>query len=225
MSTEDTQPRLRLSEAISRRHILPFVRATNLEDISLYYLPVSGFPIPFRQRSWILEFLDLFTNSLKKQEQTVETFLQLKFARTGLNERFVSTMMEYRPMTGFLLAPDGGLPPELTAAEVKRLSENVKPDGTIDIDHLAPDYTAWFAGQQSSEQRQDFFGIGGMMLLWIDEGKEPAAPKIELPLVMRTHPAMKGVDLKRNFAAAFVFSIRSWPAAAKFSVPICRTVP
>jgi hypothetical protein len=191
-----TVPRKRLYEVKTLRDLLPFVRATAIEDISVYWLPVSEFPIGFRQRAWILEFLDLLNEELKNDKQTVETFLQLKYARTELNERFTNTLMEYRPMTGLLLAPGGALPHDLTPLEAKELSENPGKDGTIDIDYLAPDYTAWFAGQQHSEQRRDFFGIGGMMLLWIDEGGEPAPPTFAIPNVLRTHPAMKGVDFE-----------------------------
>ncbi len=199
MSSSTTPPssrsRERLTEVKSRRHLLPFVRASALQDISLYWLPVSEFPIGFRQRAWILELLDLLTEDLKQEKQSIETFLQLKFARTELNDRFTLRMMEYRPMTGLLLAPGGSLPHNLTPLEAKRLSESPGSDGTIDIDYLAPDYTAWFAGSQSSEQRQDFFGVGGMMLLWIEEGGEPTVPSFEMPNVLRTHPAMQGVDL------------------------------
>jgi hypothetical protein len=191
-----TRRRDRLSEVKTVRHLLPFVRASAIEDISLYWLPVSEFPIGFRQRAWILEFFDQLHRELETEKQTVETFLQLKYARTELNERFTNTLMEYRPMTGILLAPGGQLPHNLTALEAKELSENPGKDGTIDIDYLAPDYTAWFAGQQHSEQRRDFFGAGGMMLLWIDEGGEPPPPSFDLPNVLRTHPAMKGVDFQ-----------------------------
>lgn len=189
--------RRRLSEVKTLRHLLPFVRATAVEDISLYWLPVSGFPINSRQREWILEFLDRLTRELGKEKQTIETFLQLKYARTELNEQFTKTLMDYRPMTGLLLSPDGQLPHNLTALEAKELTDHPGKDGMIDIDYLAPDYAAWFAGQQySSEQRRDFLGVGGMMMLWIDENGEPAAPSFDIPNVLRTHPAMKGVDFE-----------------------------
>ena len=213
MDDPATLPRKRLSDAKTRQHLLPLVRASAVKDVSLYWLPVNQFPIGFRQRLWILGLLDALTEDLKADKQAVETFLQLKFARTELNERFTLTMMEYRPMTGILLAPGGKLPESLTSLEAKRLSENPGKDGTIDIDYLAPDYAAWFAGTQASQQRQDFFGIGGMMMLWIDEGGEPAAPKFEMPNVLRSHPAMKGVDLdgqmKRGMRLQHPFLARS----------------
>ncbi len=186
--------RRRLSRGSSARRLLPFVRARAIEDTSLYWLPVSNFPARFQQRHWILEFIERLNLELRREKLTVEQFLQLKYTRTNLNERFLNTMFEYRPITGMLLTPGQQLPQPPTSLEVKRLTETHGSDGTINLDQLAPDYCAWFTGAQSKEQRQDFFGFGGMLLIWIEEGGEPAAPQFEIPRVIRTHPAMSGVD-------------------------------
>lgn len=190
------ESRRRLSDLKSSRDLLPFVRASAVEDISLYWLGVRGFPIEFRQRQWVLAFLENLKQELKKENQVVETFLQLKYTRTELNDRFNNTLFDYRPMTGVLIAPGEQLPPHLTSLEAKRLTESHSPDGTINLDHLVPDYCAWFAGTQDSDQRRDFFGVGGMLMIWINEGQEPPLCQFEIPRVVRTHPAMKGVDLE-----------------------------
>lgn len=188
--------RRRLSDSKSSRDLLPFIRASAVEDISLYWLSVRGFPIEFRQRQWILAFLENLKQELKEEKQVVETFLQLKYTRTELNERFVNSLFEYRPMTGILISPGEQLPQHLTSLEAKRLTESHSPEGTINLDHLVPDYCAWFAGTQDTDQRRDFFGVGGMLMIWIDEGQEPHPVQIEIPRVVRTHPAMKEVDLE-----------------------------
>src|SRR6266700_670209 len=196
MIDKDLESRRRLSSIRSSRDLLPFVRANAIEDVSLYWLGVRGFPIESRQKRWILAFLENLTGELKKEKQAVETFLQLKYTRTDLNERFTNTMFEYRPMTGILIAPGEQLPEHLTSLEAKRLTESHGPDGTINLDLLVPDYCAWFAGSQDSDQRRDFFGVGGMLTIWIDEGQEPSPLQFDLPRVIRTHPAMKGVDFE-----------------------------
>jgi len=190
--------RRRLTEVKTARHLLPFYRATTIEDISLYWLPVAEFPIKFRQRDWILKFLENLSADLKKDKQEVETFLQLKYTRTELNDRFVNTMFQYRPMTGLLLAPSQQLPAVPTSLEIKRLTESHGPEGTINLDHLAPEYCAWFAGSQAGEQRRDFFGVGGMLMIWLDEAQEPNPFNFEVPKVIATHPAMKGVDFNEQ---------------------------
>jgi hypothetical protein len=197
MSDKDSlKSRSRLSDIKSSRDLLPFLRASVIEDVSLYWLSVRGFPIESRQKQWILAFLENLKDELKKDKQVVETFLQLKYTRTDLNERFTNSLFEYRPMTGILIAPDGQLPKELTSLEAKRLTESHAADGTINLDHLVPDYCAWFAGSQDSNQRDDFFGVGGMLMIWIDEGQEHAPFQFDIPRVIRTHPAMKDVDLE-----------------------------
>ena len=196
--TLPTQSRRRLTEVKTLRHLQPFYRAVEIEDISLYWLPVETFPLKFRQRAWILNFLERLTEDLKKDKQTVENFLQIKYTRTELNDRFVNTMLEYRPMTGLLLAPGQQLPATPTSLEVKRLTESHGPEGTLNLDHLVPEYCAWFAGPQEKEQRRDFFGVGGMLLIWLDEGQEAPPPEFEIPRVITSHPAMKGVDFKEQ---------------------------
>jgi hypothetical protein len=187
-------PRRRLTEVRTSRHLLPFIRASAIEDASVYWLPVSEFSISFRQRLWILDFIERLNVELKQQKLTIEQFLQLKYTRTELNERFLNTMFDYRPITGVLLAPGQQLPAPPTSLEVKRLTESHGPDGTINLDHLAADYCAWFSGPGQQEQRQDFFGVGGMLMVWIEEDQEKPIPKIEIPRVIRTHPAMQSVD-------------------------------
>ena len=168
-NNESLKSRRRLSDIKSSRDLLPFLRASTIEDVSLYWLGVPRFPIDSRRKQWILAFLENLKDELKKEKQVVETFLQLKYTRTDLNERFTNTLFEYRPMTGVLIGPGEQLPQELTSLEAKRLTESHAADGTINLDHLVPDYCAWFAGSQDTNQRNDFFGAGGMLMIWIDE--------------------------------------------------------
>ncbi len=195
--------RQRLSPALTDDSLSPFVRATALEDISLYWLPIDTFPVKFRQREWILTFLDLLRDELAKQEFLTENFLQLKYAREELNQRFTETLMTYRPLTGMVLTPGAQMPATPTTLEIKDMVENPAADGSISVDHFAPDYCCWFAGLQDSEQRRDFFGVGGMLILWLAQSEETKAPVIEIPRVLRTHPAMQGVDFNAQLRQGF----------------------
>src|SRR5260221_3137001 len=141
MTDKDSlESRRRLSSIRSSRDLLPFVRASAIEDVSLYWLGVRGFPIESRQKSWILAFLENLNGELKKQKQVVETFLQLKYTRTGLNERFTNTLLQYRPMTGMLLASGEQLPEHLTSLQARRSTDSHATHCTLKLDHLLPDY-------------------------------------------------------------------------------------
>jgi len=62
-----------------------------------------------------------------------------------------------------------------------------------------------------------------MMLLWIDEGGEPAPPSFEFPNVLRTHPAMKGVDFQAQIRRGLRLQHRSLNEAGSCSPHICPT--
>ena len=166
----------------------------------MYWLSVNKFPLDFRQRRWLLEFADRLSETLRKDKQTPEHFLSLKYTRTDLNERFTNTMLRYRPMAGIMLAPGQGLPETPTSLEIKELTESHNDEGLINLDHLVPEYAGWFAGGTEAELRQDFFGAGGMVILWLDAGQEPSAPKFDVPPVLRSHPAMQGMDMEGQMA-------------------------
>jgi len=198
--TESTpiRTRRRLSEIKTLRHLLPFYRAAHIEDVSLYWLPVGSFPVPFRKREWILNFLDKLDGAMRGQKQVPENFLLLKHTRTELNDRFVNTVQEYRPMTGLLLAPQQQLPAAPTSMEIKKLTESHSSDGLLNLDHLVPDYAAWFAGGDAASHRRDFLGVGGMLTIWIEQGQEPSGFDFKIPKVIATHPAMKGVNFQEQ---------------------------
>ena len=179
----------------------------------MYWLPVNEFPMSFNQRQWLLVFLQRLTAKLAESKQGVENFLQAKHTRTVLNDVFVNKMMAYRPMLGITLAPEQQLPNVPTIKEIEELTKHPNASGEIKIEHLAPEYCAWFAGEQKQEQQYDFFGVGGMLMVWLDEGQEPQAPQFDIPRVVATHPAMKGVDfaaqMKRGMRLQHPFLKRS----------------
>jgi hypothetical protein len=196
--TEERIParRVRLSGCANEPPLAPFVRATNLHPISLYWIPVAGFPIPFRQREWLLAFLEKLSAVLEETKGLQpETFLQLKYTRAELNRRFMQTLLEYEPVTGILLRPGEGMPQTPTSLEIKELVENPDANAEIRIEHLTPDYCGWFLQKKGGDQRNDFLGVGGMMLLWVANDEANAPAKLKIPRSIRTHPDFAKFDI------------------------------
>src|SRR6266849_1739359 len=91
---------------IEEKTLAPFVRATTITDVSIYWMPVSRFPMAASQREWLLEFhRRLALHLLAKSKLREECFLQFKSLYPNLLNRFTATSRNYVPMTGAALVP------------------------------------------------------------------------------------------------------------------------
>lgn len=196
--------RSRLTALDRSKELLPFLRASRIEDISLYWIPVEAYPIPDSQRWWLMQFLmrlkTVLANQYKLRE---ECFLQFKSLYPDLLNRFTERAREYMPMTGASLAP-GEMPPALPSFdEIKDQVEKSSKAGTpLDVNRWMPDHTHWFVTKNSEAQREDFFGYGGMFMLYLKPDPKAQAPALKLPKIMTSHPAFN-LDMERDFAAAY----------------------
>jgi hypothetical protein len=181
--------------------VRPFVRATKLTDIALYWLPVAKYPMRAHERRWMLAFLRRLKLKLASEKKLrLETFLQFKALYPDLLNRFLSRSQDYQPMTGLLLQP-GAKPPDLPALE--DIEAEVKKGGPVNVNQWIADYCYWFLVKQDERQREDFLGFGGLVFLFLasDPGTKP--PDLKIPKVMRTHPALKDVDVDARMAIAY----------------------
>ncbi len=193
------QRRPRISKAVDRPPLSPFVRATSITEASVYWLPVREFAVPFHQRQWILNLLGRLEALFSKQQLLSETLLQLKHTRHELNKRFTQTLLDYQPVTGILLTPGESLPGTPTSLEIKKLVDSPNQKGEIGIEHLAPDYCVWFLEKKETAQRQDFLGVGGMIMLWVKGDEANAPPKVRVSKALSTHPAFAAHDFDAQF--------------------------
>lgn len=198
MATIPTQRKPRLSDSLEQP-LAPFARATSVTAASVYWMPVNQFPIPFRQREWILSLITRLSAHFEQAKLLEETFLGLKYTRQELNRRFTQTLLEYNPITGLLLAPGEGLPATPSSLDIKKLVDNPDSNAEINVQHLVPDYTAWFLAKKAAAQRQDFLGVGGMMMLWVPPDPKGPPEKLRLSKAAQTHPAFIGHDLDAQF--------------------------
>lgn len=189
-----TSPRPRLSEA--KNPLLPLHRATALEDISLYWIPVHRFPVPLPQRNWLLEFIRRCDVAFAKNKLRPETFLQFKSLYPDLLDRFLETAMDFQPFTGVSLRPGGKLPAPLT---IEALQAEIDKGGLVDVKQWMMDYCHWFMTKQAVRQRADFFGVGGTCTLWVTQAKA-GPPPMELPRIVRTHPQFVAMGAEEKMA-------------------------
>lgn len=153
---------------------LPWQRATQLGACQLYWMPVESFPVPFRQRQWLLRFHELLAaRLLEKHKITPELFLQMKTIYPDLRDTFIKTSREYHPLFGLGRHPGRRLPPVPDAQYAEDLQK-----GKVKYDHksLQPDYSYWFLTKKPREQTQVFLGHGGLTTLYFTSA-DPEMPK------------------------------------------------
>src|SRR5262249_43366976 len=61
----------------------------------------------------------------------------------------------------------------------------------------------WFIAKQDEQQREDFLGWGGMLLLFLASDPNTKPPEVKIPKVMRTHPAFKSAEIEPKMAMAY----------------------
>lgn len=187
IAVEETLRRVRL-EAVE---IAPFHRANTIEDISVYWVGGFQFPMPFRVRLWFLAFVTKLKAAVAERGARQENFLRFKVVARQETERFLQTSREYKPLAGFAIPPDGGLAKLPTSEDIE---QSIK-DGGFKLEDWVGDYTYWFLKKQDERQRQDFFGLGGMILLWLEPDPNTAPPELDMPEAAQDYFAESGNDM------------------------------
>jgi hypothetical protein len=186
---EQIERRSRLEPIDRSQPPYPWQRATQLGACQLYWMPVSEFPVPFRQRQWLLQFYSRFSEQIAtKHDAKAQTFLQMKALHPHLRDNFIKTAPEFSPIIGLSRNPFVPLP----TIPDERYAEALQK-GTIKYDHkaLQPDYCYWFIHSEEQRQRELFFGQGGVTTLYIKPDPENVPPEIRIPPRAYKNPALR----------------------------------
>ncbi|AEU38919.1 hypothetical protein [Granulicella mallensis] len=167
-----------------------------IADASLFWLPVSGFPLRYAERQWLLLFLERFSAALTQSGKLrCEHFMQQNEIRGPLHhsyhqykERCVIYPGLGRSMSGgtTLFPPDG--------APATQPEENEKHGERIGQSLL------WFANKQPIPQRELFAGYGGFIALFLPPDPKPKVrpPNMAIsPALRAAHPAFQRFDVEQ----------------------------
>jgi hypothetical protein len=174
--------------------IYPFVRARDVDDCSVYWCGISGFPVNKFDRTWLLSFLQRLSRYLETYRQLrQEVFLQHKALLPDLMDTFQRRSMQYVPLAGMTLVPGAApvRPPDVD--DLRKAAKEANDSGkSLDVLRWMPDNAHWFIRKGAEAQRADFFGHGGLFSLFLPP--DPKAPSTlpELPRFITTHPAWTG---------------------------------
>ena len=184
--------------------LAPWRKARELERCFLYWIPVDGFPIPVHQRTWLMSFLDRLGPTLADQfGLRVEVFLQ-KTVVQQLTERFVNTSMDFFPKLGLCRRSSDPLPTMPSKEEVEGLVEQAKQREKIVLDKWLPQSCYWFSAKAERQQRENFFGHGGMTMIFLKPDPATVPPKLPFTQEMiKRNELLRMANLDDLLARAF----------------------
>ena len=171
--------------------IYPFHRSRKVQTLSVYWIGGFPFPMPFRVRQWFFTFLNLLKAELAERGLRQENFLRFRVVAREQTERFLQTSLDYEPLAGYAIPPDGKAVKPPTTEDI----ENAIKNGGFKLEDWVGDYTYWFLKKQDERQRHDFFGTGGMMLLWLKRDPDTKPPKIDVPAPAQAYLDEQGHDM------------------------------
>ena len=200
------------SESIARRRrlsddrrFLPWTRAQNLKDCSLFWMPVSGFPLRFEEKHWLTSFLERLSSSLEStHDLRTEMFLRYKAISADRIEEFMKYRMKCMTMMGLGRHPDAALPALPTGDQLREIVRNGKP---FDLKEWIGDFQYWFAMKQPERQRELYLGTGGLTTIFLppDPGTKP--PKLPFtPKLRAAHPTFQRFDVDAAHASTYAMS-------------------
>lgn len=198
-----TQPtasrRQRLDPVDKSAAYLPWQRAAQLSSCQLYWMPVHSYPIPFRQRQWLLRFWDEFSNTIAATRRAkAELFLQMKVIQPNLRDAFLRHSRQFSPVFGLSRRPGSALP---DLPDEQYIQDLQKGRRSYDHKELQPDYCYWFLYKDEKRQREAFLGHGGLAAFYKRPDPETKAPKIEIPRRLQNDERFRSIlaqfDLQR----------------------------
>jgi len=198
---ERTHNHQRLTPAPDAADVYPWQRADTFAQCSLYWAPVSSFPVPEHERVWFLEFLDLLVPKLKEDHGLrTEVFLQYR-AVPAVKDKFLKLAKEFSPVLGLSRRPGFTLPRQPSVQDVKLIVSGQKK---FEADEFTPDYCYWFLEKLDKQQREQFWGYGGLTLLFLKPDINTKPPLLPISASMRDRfEVLKTFDLDRMLAKAF----------------------
>src|SRR6266850_2924835 len=183
--------------------LAPLRDAQELTRCKLYWIPVGAFPVPDRQRQWLMAFLDkIVAIAGKTFGLRPEVFLQARVIDRDLVSTFVETSDRFVPIIGLGKRPSEPLPGVPTDRDIEDLQ---KGRTQFEFNRFAPGYCYWFLEKAERQQRDVFFGRGGLTIIFLKPDEQTKPPAFPVPKKFFQHEMFTrfGFDIDSSRARSY----------------------
>jgi hypothetical protein len=190
--------RKRLSTSVRTHQLFPWRRAPDLK-FHLYWAPVSRFPAPPDERTWMLRFFDAFNEAVAAQfelrPEVIVSFQVIAHNRDG----FIRQAREFHPRPGLTRYPGE----TAVMPDREQLLNGAHTPGK-DRASLIPGSCLWLSSKAEQAERELFQTSGGLTLLFRKDPGPPKALPFEIPqILLDKYPKLKQIDMSRLYNEAY----------------------
>lgn len=183
------------------KRFAPWVEAPHIQDMHVLWLGVSVFPLCHQERVWLLEFLRRLSVRLTGDKRLrEEIFLQFSIASGQLAETFNRYTMKAQVLPGLSRRPGERLQGK---ADVETVQSELENNKRFDFSKWTSDYVIWFQHKSPEQQRELFWGHGGMSLLFLPPDPGTLSPRLPFtPRFKAALPIFQHMDVDAMVAGA-----------------------
>ncbi len=204
-------------------YYLPWRRAEALVGSALYWIPVSAFPCRTGEKQWLQQFLLAFDKGMKEALQCrVEVFVQRDAIYPDMMDPLLLNLQELNPLPGVMRVHGEPLRKAPPAREIQRIVAEGKTEKLMS---MGSDVGWWFVRKNAEKQRELFFGLGGMVNVWLPPDPKTAPPPFPMPEKALKNPAFAGMDIAGTIAVTYSLADSFLPNSLKAFAPELKADP
>ena len=188
-SSKDERRRERVQPLQTAKDLLP-LRKASVSDFHLYWIPVSSWPVPLREREWLLQFLGNLDAMMESQSGLRgEFFLDYQTAKE-VERVFLKNASERLPFLGLARKPGAPLPKAPTGEQLRKAAHG---DDEFDIARHTPTYCYWLMNKDLPRVLPLFFGHGGASMIYL--APDPKTVPFKIPHKEEINELFPGLPL------------------------------
>lgn len=210
---------------MSEKHgdYLPWRKAEALIGSALYWIPVSAFPCRIAEKQWLQQFVLAFDQEIKAALQCrVEVFVHRDAIYPDMTDSLLLHLQELNPVPGVMRVYGEPLRKAPPSREILQIVAEGKMEKLMS---LGSDIGWWFAKKNAAKQRELFFGLGGMVNVWLPPDPKTAPPPFPMPEKALKNPAFAGMDIAGTIAVTYSLADSFLPNSLKTFAPELKADP